>query len=300
MSSLLTIFHDRIALFPTDSAAGAAFNDVSVTLPDGVFQMGCNVLDGWDDTFPIDAPVVTRGQIDGDIWATLFPARARHVVMGGWVTANSRENAVRARTWLNVNAWPRSRDLYLVRYEPDATKYLTVRREGSATFPKENSAGFAFRFETPLVAVDPTKYALNIDISGTCGVAGVSSAGFQFPMVYPWQVPAGAGATSQLNLVNNGDEPTGPVCAIRGPLSAGWRLSNLTTGKDILVNVDVPALTDLIVDCRQQTVVMAGQTLDAQITGDFWTLQPGANTVKLFGEFDEDASLTVTAQSAWG
>lgn len=295
-----TIFRDRVDIFATTATSGWTFNDTTAAVPTGVYQAGCDELDGWDDSGPIDALVTSRGQVDGDIAASLFPARSRDITMSGWVLADARVSALQARTALKAIAFPRSTDLYLIRHEPDATKYLTVRLAGQVEYPIENNAGFGFRFSAPLVAVDPFKYSFDIDIQGTCGVVGVSSGGFEFPLVFPLEVAGATGQTNQLSLVNAGDEPTGPICTITGPLAAGWRLSNETTGEYLVVNVDVPPGTDLTVDCRSQVVRLGDQVLDAQIDGEFWRLVPGTNTVKLFGEYDPAAALTINAQSAWG
>jgi hypothetical protein len=293
MTAPLTIFKDKI------TCGTWTFNDPA-NLPAGVTQLGINILDGWDDTMPIQPLVTSRGARDGDVPSAHFPARSRTVTLSGWMYCTSRTAARLAWTNLVANAFPLDDDLILTRYEPDVAKRLTVRRSGQIELPPStNLTGPHFRFLVPLLATDPLKYASTVDINSTSGVAGLSSGGVVVPVVAPIVFVATSGQLNQLNINNIGSYITRPVTTITGPLPTGWHYDNSTTGFTLGLDVSLGAGDSLVLDHAAETVMLNSVQISPAIVGTWWGLQPGPNVLKLFGNFDPAATVTVVGRSAW-
>lgn len=288
----LTIFRDVV------TCGTWTFNDPN-TLPGGVYELGINILDGWDDTVPVDVLVSSRGSRDGDIPSDHFPMRSRHLTLSGWMSCTSRTAALQAWTSLCRDAFPANVDLTLTRAEPDATKQLTVRRAGTIERPTAtNMSGPDFRFIVPLQAFDPLKYATTQDINATTGVSGGSVGGVVVPVKVP-VVFAGVSVGNLLSVTNAGSHDTKPITTITGPLPSGWRWENDTTGTLMLLDVTLGAGDTLILDHQSELVILNGAVASPMITGDWWPVVPGTNVLRLFGDFDPAATVTVTGRSAW-
>jgi hypothetical protein len=287
-----TAFQDKI------TCGSWTFNDNSA-LPLDLRRLGVNILDGWDDTPTADVIVTSGGTRDGDIAAPRFPVRARTVQLGGWLYTPSRASSIRARTALARDAFPRNTVLRLTRYEPDATKYLNVQRTSIECPWQTNSVPTAFRFLVSMVAVDPFKYSSTVDLTGVAGVVGISSGGFTYPQHFPATLTGVQGDTQLISVVNQGSASAYPVVTIHGPLPIGWRWTNVTTGGSIQFGITVSAGDELVIDHKLQTAALNGQDISASIAGDWWLLAPGLNVLKLFGEYDPNANVSLSARSTW-
>jgi hypothetical protein len=288
-----TIFKDKLTV------GTWTFND-PMTLQPGVTQIGANILDGWDDTSPVQALVTSRGNRDGDVPSDHFPLRSRVIMLGGWLYCTSRTTARQAWASLAANAFPLNTDLTLVRYEPDAAKQVTCRRSGQIELPPAtNASGPHFRFLVTLMAFDPLKYAATLDINATTGIAGASSGGVVAPVVAPVVVTAASGQLNQINAYNGGSYETRPLVTITGPLPSGWHWDNTTTGQSLALAVSLGAADSLILDHSTQTATLNGTVVSPAITGNWWTIIHGPNVLKLFGDFSTTATVTVTGRSAW-
>lgn len=292
-----TIFKDKVTI------GTWTFND-PLMLPAGITQLGCNILDGWDDTSPFDALFSSRGSRDGDVPSDHFPLRSREIVLGGWMYATGRATARAAFTALCTGAFPANTDLTLARYEPDATKIATVRRTGPIEVPVEtNQTGPHFRFMVTLRAFDPLKYNANADINATTGIAGVSSGGVVVPALVPVVFQSVPGQANQIVATNVGSYDTRPVTTIAGPLPSGWHWDNTTTGETLALDVDLATGDVLVLDHATETVALNDTIIAPAITGDWWPVTPaaigGSNILKLYGDFAVGASVTVVGRSAW-
>lgn len=293
MTAPLTIFRDKL------TCGTWTFND-PLNLPTGVTQLGVNILDGWDDTMPIDVLVTSRGSRDGDVPSSHFPARSRNVTLSGWMYCTSRTAARLAWTNLVANAFPSNVDLVLTRFEPDTAKQLTVRRAGSIELPPAmNLTGPHFRFLVPLIAPDPLKYSSTVDLNATTGIAGLSSGGLVVPVLLPAVFTAASGQLNQLSVTNVGSYPTRFVTTITGPLPTGWHWDNSTTGFTLGLDVDLGMGDVLVLDHAAETATFNDVQISPAIVGDWWDLPPGPNVLKLYGNFDPAATVTVTGRSAW-
>lgn len=288
-----TIFSDVVTI------GTWTFND-PMALPAGVTQAGVNILDGWDTGGPLEVVASSRGSRDGDVPADHFPLRSRIIQMGGWLYCTSRSAALNALTSLVGDAFPLDTDLTLIRDEPDVAKQLTVRVAGPVQIPADtNVTGAHFRFLATLQAFDPLKYAVDTDINATGGIAGALVGGLVVPVVLPALFAPAAGQGNNLTVENVGSHDTGPLVTITGPLPTGWRWTNDTTGEALSLDLSLGAGDSLVLDHRLQQAFLNSSFVSPALTGDWWTLKRGPNVLKLFGDFDPAATVTVTGHSAW-
>lgn len=295
-----TILRDKVEVaYPNGPLV--TFND-NPTKPTGSIKWGLDDLSGWDETPELDvSSLAIGGGVDGEILGDRFPARARHFMASGWVMAETRADAENLMDVIMRDAFPRNKDIKLVRYET-IPKYLNCRVSAKRTVERVGPQDF--RWIVPLIAGDPFKYDNDppAGSSGSAGVAGQSSGGRSYQRTYPLQYTTtteGEDANS-VTLVNRGTAETYASIIVTGPLASGtWRISNETTGEDIKFNIALVAGDVMDIDFRNGIALLNGFPVTATITGDFWKLQPGPNVIKLFGDFDPAAGFTATTESAW-
>ena len=90
-----------------------------------------------------------------------------------------------------------------------------------------------------------------------------------------------AGTTYSGTVTNSGTVETAPTITVSGPAAAPF-FENVTAGKTVWVNVAVPSGQDLVVDFATKTVTLNGVTQSNAVGVDsrWWTLAPGANTIR--------------------
>lgn len=286
-----TLFRDKILV------NGISFND-RPTQPVQAITWGMDVLEGWSATSDLDAVSTPfGGGIDGEVADDYQEARARYLTAGGYVLAATRGDAETLVDTIIGKAFPRNKDLTLIRYE-NTPKQMTVRvwgkREVQPVGPE------AFRWIVPLMAEDPFKYGLGL-ITRSAGVAGLSSGGFTFPLTFPLIFTTIDAGGSQAAIFNNiGTAPTLPTVTLHGPLPrGGWRLSNNTTGQDIQFDVGLDAADVLEIDFANEIALLNGYPVTSTIIGDFWELVPGVNTISLYSTYDPAAGFDISARYAW-
>lgn len=285
-----TIFRDKIEI------NGAVFNDIT-NMPAQALHFGVDILDGWSSTSEIEAVFTPLGGTDGAIPSAFFPARPRQLTIGGFVEAENRSDREWLEDYIKGVVFQRNKELILVRHE-SIPKFVRVRVSGQREI-LANPTQTGFRWSVPLTAADPIKYGLT-EITGTTGVSGFSTGGFEFPIVFPLVftflvVEEGSGIT----VTNEGTGSSSPIMTLYGPLNKGWYLENLTTGQSIRFDVALSASDTLVIDFRQEIATLNGSIVTATIVGDFWRLVPGSNQIKLFANFEQLAGFSLSAYSSW-
>lgn len=290
---MATLFRDVVEV------NGVSFNDpLDQPLANGVGEWAADILDGWEDTFDIDAEFIGKGVADGAVSSEFFPADARSMIAGGYVTAATRAIADQLWDILVRDVFPRNKALTIIRHGP-VPKQMTARVSGKRTVLW--TGPLAFRWGVPLTAEDPFKYSLAPDV-GNAGVAGQSSGGRTYPRKYPLHystVFSGVQNSVTLNNTGTGDSQRFTV-DITGPLNrGGWRLSNETINEFVRFDVGLLATDVLSIDFQRGVALLNGYPVTASLTGDFFALVPGPNTLKLYGDYDPAAGFTIEAFSAW-
>ncbi len=287
-----TIFRDLVHV------NGVTFNDPT-SKPAGTGYWAIDDLNGWDRSPALDIRTTPiGGAVDGEEIATDGPAKARHVVVQGYVTCDDRASAEAAKDIISRDAFPTGPTYTLTRDEP-VPKFLTVRVEGQIEFIHTGPTNF--RFLVPVVAGDPFKYGA-VALSDTAGAAGTSTGGRTYPLIYPKVYgTTTAGEGNVLTLVNTGNTASRKLfLTITGPLSNGsWRVSQETTGASVSFDIDVATTDTLTIDMLRGVALLDGYPIGGSIIGDFFTLVPGINEIKLFADYDPAVSITALGYSAW-
>ncbi len=276
-------------------ANGVTFNDDSVR-PDGAIKWGIDVLDGWKRTAPVKGIFTPVESADGEIAADFFPTQGRQLAIGGFVLAKTAAQAEDLEDYIIGEAFPVNTDIQLTRYEP-VPKYVVGRVVDDIIV--DYVEPWSFRWAVAFRCPNPFKYALT-SIPQDAGVAGLSSGGVSFPVVFPLVFTiTDEGSTNQVLAFNDGTAPSAPIVTIKGPLPSGWRLENETTGEYLLYDVDLGAADELVIDFYNETALLNGFPVTVTVSGDFWRVEKGANTIKLYGTYHADAMFTVDVRSAW-
>lgn len=296
-----TILGDKVTVAANGSIV-LTLNDASA-VPLGATFWRSDVLDGWDQTSDMDFTSSPRASIDGDAKGDYDSLRARHLTLGGYIMASSRAQAEVLWDTL-VAGLPRNQELVLTRFE-GTPKFVRCYRSAKIERPQQladavsSGVGFALRWETVLTCVDPLKYASTAS-SGTAGVAGASSGGRTYPRTYPMTYTSVTGSGNAITLVNTGTAPTPPFITLTGPLpKGGWRVANDTTLQDFRMDIGILAGEQLTLDFRNEIALLNGQVVFGAITGDFWDVVRGSNTIRLYADFDAAAGIAASINSAW-
>jgi hypothetical protein len=264
----------------------------------GTRQMGCDLLDGWRQV-GLNVISVPRGVGDGNYTASKFPTLARNITIGGWAMAPDRGSMDYLFDQLVADCFPVDTDLTITRFEP-IPKYVVCRVTDPPDIIQYFADECAFRWEATLICSDPFKYdALNV-LSGSSGIAGISSGGRTYPRVYPLTYTVvGAGQGNQIVLFNLGSAKAYPYITINGPVPRGWRVDLTTTGESLAFDIDLGASDQMIIDTQNKTAYFNGFPINGLIQGDWFQLVRGSNTIKLFADWNATASFSVTARSTW-
>lgn len=291
-----TIFRDKVILNEV------VFND-PLSAPEGAGDWAVDVLSGWHETPEMDAEFAPKGIVDGEVPPETFPIRGRTILIGGYVTAASRLRLEELWDIIVRDALPRGVPLRLERHEAVpkyTTAYLFGPRE-PAWYGNAYAGPYGFRWGATLRCPDPYKYGLTPQIL-SAGVAGFSSGGRTYPRTYPLEyMTDNAGEGEKVIMLNSGTGNSKHlVVDLTGPLIKGaWRLVNETTDGLIKFDVTLAGGDHLIVDFYNETAMLNGSEVSASITGDFWSLVPGPNVLKIYADYDPLAGFTATAHPAW-
>jgi hypothetical protein len=287
-----TIFSDVIDI------NGVTFNDNN-DRPAGSGYWRVDQLEGWNSRPAMEfqlSPI--SGVVDGEAVSPYNPLKARHLVVGGYVTADDRATAETLKDVLWGDVFPRNTEFTIVRQEP-VPKFLTVRYSGDGDIA--HVGPYTFRWQAAVVAADPFKYGLTA-LTGMSGAAGHSTGGRTYPRTFPMTYgTTTAGEGNAITLVNAGNTWSSKlVLTITGPLAnGGWRVSNETTGEDISFAIDVASTDVLTIDFEKGTALLNNYPVGAALSGDFWKLKRGANVIKLFADYNASVSMSATGYSAW-
>lgn len=281
-----TIYRDKVVL------NGLTFND-----PTSPFRM--DLMDGWGSTVDLDVVVSARGNSDGGVWGSRFPAKEKYIILGGYCLAPTRSEA--ASRWDQlVRAFRRNDELLLQRYEP-IPKQMKVKLASRIEPEVGGDYGEAFRFTATVVAEDPFKYSVEETATAAIGISAGGVAGRSYPRTYPLTYTAIEGADDFATFNNLGTADTAPLSRIIGPLPPGsWRILNDTTGSSLAFNIGILEGQILEIDHREHEAFLNGFPVTSKKSGEWWRLVPGVNKLRLMaGDYNPTASYTAIARSAW-
>lgn len=287
-----TLFHEKVVV------NGITFNE-PITMPAYADDWCMDLLDGWDDTADIDVRSNPRGgDVDGEIVANFFPAKARFLTASGSFTADSRAEAQALGDIIIRDAFPRNTDIELIRHEP-VVKTITCRVAGKREIKFVGPKGA--RWSVPLIAEDPIKYSYT-DFGDLGYISGISGGGRRYPRTYPLSYQTTTqGSANGVIAVNEGTAYVYPkTLTLYGPLTkGGWRVSNDTTGLYIKFDVGLGSTDQLDIDFYNEVAYLNGYPVTSTISGDFWKLAPGSNEIKLYADYNAQAYFNFRYRYGW-
>jgi hypothetical protein len=291
-----TILGDKLTLVHVFGSV--AFNDGIMSDWPGAMKCHVDNLDGWQETVDKNVVRSQRGVGDGDYIGNRWAAKSRMLMMEGYIHAPSRLIVDQTFDSIVANAFPDDTDITLTRFEP-IPKYVVCRLAGKVELVQYISEGL--RWRTTLLCADPFKYDALNTLSGTAGVAGVSSGGVTFPVTFPVVFSTAAqGEGNQIVIFNTGTARAEPIVTVHGPLTTGWRVESATTGEFSAFDISLGAADVLVMDHRMKTAELNGQLVSGLLTGKWWTLRPKSNTIRLYGDYNSAASFSIGAtKSTW-
>jgi hypothetical protein len=154
---------------------------------------------------------------------------------------------------------------------------------------------FKSPFQIELQAPDPTIYDDTGGGALTATVSKLVSGGYTYPVIYPVIYSGGGSPTT---ITNSGATDVFPKVTLSNVMNNPV-LTNITTGATFALTGLITATGDqVVIDMRQKTVTLNGSSIFGLIgsSSDFWSLQPGPNSVTLTTPNSGD---TVTAVFSW-
>jgi len=277
---------------------GVAFNDPAQN-PPGALSWGCDVTDGWKNTPDPDVRTTPLGASrDGSSSADFFAYPSRFITLGGWAYAPDAATAELLHDYLLTAALPRNTAVMMERME-NVPKFVLGKR--AAAFETDWTLPNGFRWSTTFQCDDPLKYSNNV-VGGSSGVSGAVRYTRTYPRTYPMvYITSGGGDASSVGVVNVGTSPSSQILVqISGPLTeGGWRLRNDTNNGELSFDVGLASTDILTINFANQTALLNGYPIAYSLTGDFWTIDPGTNLIRLYADYNAATRLTVSARSAW-
>ena len=125
--------------------------------------------------------------------------------------------------------------------------------------------------------------------------------GMEIPMAIPMDMSGGGGG-GEITMANDGNYEAFPRFLFAGPLTTPT-LTNVTTGKVLNVNTSLATFDDKLevdVFLRTARFLPSGTNARRYISGDFWTMAIGNNTIKLgSASFNTTGRASIYFRSHW-
>lgn len=122
-------------------------------------------------------------------------------------------------------------------------------------------------------------------------------AGTAIPTPIPLSLALVTSGEQEDILTNDGNEVSDPIITLFGP-GTDYTVRNDTTGEEFEINETLDTVDDYIeVDIKNRTVVKNGvDNMYSSFSGDWWSIHPGDNEIKLIVNADYDINTKVNVQ----
>lgn len=261
--------------------------------------------DGWSSSPPIRPTVEDKTAADG-AWGGPGFYGARVVSLTGEAWAPTREAMLAAKDRIKAAINPRQTTTLTVE-EAHLTRFATVRLSDQVSLTDKTAQ--IFSWGVTVTATDPRRYGTDT-LTGTAslpvGLVDGRTYSKTFDYVYGVVAPNYVGSVV---LANIGDyDQTPATITFTGPVLSP-RVEHVQSGKFLQFDVTVEWGETLVIDLRQQTVLLNGETNRAYTitAGSTWfMLAPGTNELLYRGTVGSappgqtaDPQMIVTAAPAW-
>lgn len=211
----------------------------------------------------------------------------REIAMRGRIFSNDAFAAAQARKDLMTALASKNVDVRVVTYT--GKTYRVQANLTAFKCPIEGSR-HKYNWNMQLIAPDPLLYDdLEDDLLAT--ISRKQSGGYVTPYVLPveWQP-----ATQPTNVINSGNYPIKPFIQFSGGVT-NPRLTNLTTGEYMQVNISTVDGDELIIDMKKRHILLNGGSILAlkETNANFWNLEPEDNLLELTTGSDSDTGVAM-------
>lgn len=263
-------------------------------------------VDGWFGTQALDVAVTEIGRTSRARAAPRFPRKPRQMTITGTCAAPNPDMALAARDRLFAEWGDPDEEWNLIVEEP-TPKALRVRLGGEITAPWAKPVK-TFAFQVPLVAADGAKHSLS---STSVTEAPLVPGGYGAAWDWEWTGPGDLGITWEsdemanagvLECFNAGSLEAPITVTFKGPLTKGWRLDNLTTGRRMSFDTTLRQGQTMTVDTGEGLAYVNNHPVAARLRGDWLYLRPGMNRLLFTDPLYEGSGETqarITWFSAW-
>lgn len=261
--------------------------------------------DGWSSSPPIRPTLSDKTASDGS-WGGPGFYGARVINLTGKAMALTRTAMLEAKDRIKASVDPRNTTTLTVE-EEHLTRYATVRLTDQVDLADDTAQ--IFEWSLTLTAADPRRYGVET-LTGTASLPVGLVDGRTYAKTYDFAYGVVApNYVGSVVLVNAGDYDLTPaLITFTGPVMDP-RVEHVQSGRFLQFDVSVEWGESLVVDLRQQTVLLNGETNRAFTiaAGASWfMLQPGTNELLYRGTTGSappgetaDPQMIVTAASAW-
>lgn len=254
-------------------------------------------IEGWFSTPGLDTAIAPQGNADFALAASRFPMKERYITIHGVCHTETPDELWRARERL-IRHWFRPNEAFDLIVEEPVPKRITVRTSGQIDMPWGEQM-LSFAFSIPMVAPDPAKRGLEL-LSGATPPAPPGALTHAIPHTIPYGYQNSGGGSGTLSLVNAGNIPASPRLSVSGPVSTGWSVINETTGVTFALDLTLNQGQTVVIDMARQTATVNNVPVQVRLTGDWFHLAVGRNTLRFLAPESGDQSLlTVSAYSAY-
>ncbi|WP_159944810.1 MULTISPECIES: phage tail domain-containing protein [unclassified Nocardiopsis] len=253
-------------------------------------------VEGWLSTPPTEPVLTPLGLSDRSAAAARFPMSAREITVHGHVLSPAFDTAESARHRLYRAFDGYTQDIPITVSEA-VPKRIMARIGGAIETEPIGPSHFAFA--VPLVLPDPLKYSV-VQRGETTDAQATGDMAVSFPLTYPLVFTGPDSGTGRMTLSHEGTAHTFPISTITGPLPAGWRIINETTGETLSFTTALGARQKLTIDHGARTADIDGYSIAALASGTWWPLIPGRNALRfLTPAYDPAAQWTATFYDAY-
>lgn len=249
-------------------------------------------VEGWRDGASPRTPQSSRPGADGD-WPTTVYMASKIITLHGYWYSPDAATTVQSLTSARALLGARFRTGRLLADDADGSRtYLNVTRGGPPIFtPLSPNGG---EFSMAFLASD-LLYRTESVSSWTINANSRKDVGAVFPVFFPL-VFGDAAVASKASLPNIGNIPGTWIAVINGPVN-NPTITHIETGRVMTFNLSLVTGQQLVIDSGARTVLLQGQNRRGTMTGQWFSLAPGTNTVTFGGSdvVDGTTSLTITA-----
>lgn len=227
-------------------------------------------LDGWHGAPPARDRIEDRPDGDGGYDAPPFLS-PRTITIGGRVRG-ARADVARALDTLAAAAV--GTPCVIGVDDPDlGYRTVTARLSGTPIVDAASLGVGVARWSLSFRAADARKYAT--PVSATVGLRTPDSGGLTYVLTYPLTYGT-AGSGGIVAIVNTGTAPSEPTLTVNGPLTAGFEITHVETGRRLRYAATVGG--PLILDCRTGSCTTEGQDRGGNLTIREWFTVPAGAT----------------------